>query len=424
MNGAVMLDRTDAKPDPVPEQGRSGAQPKRDILDIASRGEARRPAPDDQPEPGNQQSPEAKRKPDEDEPDGATDDAKPESEGKGGVLATLRKHPWAIGITALILIAAVVLGVLYYLHARHFESTDDAFIDTRSVSISPLVNGNIVEVPVNDNQIVKAGDLLARIDERDYVASRQQAQAQIEQAQAQIENVTAQITAQQSQIDQSIKQVEEAQAALNFSNDENKRYQDLVKTGAGTVQRAQQAASDLQSKQAALAASRAAQSSAERQIGVLKAQRRSAEGQMGQAQAQKASADANVSRTEIHATLDGRVVRLTAAVGQVAAQGQALMVLVPLDVWVTANFKETQLTDMRVGQPVDIEVDAYGRTFKGHVDSVQAGSGTAFSLLPAENATGNYVKVVQRVPVKLVFDSKPDVELGPGMSVVPTVTVR
>ena len=392
------------------------------MLDIATRLEARRTVADE-PGPENQQTPDAKRKPDS-APDEAETREGEAATSEGGVAATVRQHPWLIGITALILIAAVVLGVLYYLHARHFESTDDAFVDTRSVSISPLVNGNVVEVPVNDNQIVKAGDLLARIDERDYVAAQQQAQAQVEQAQAQIENVTAQITAQQSQIDQTIKQVEEAQAALNFSNDENKRYQDLVKTGAGTVQRAQQAASDLQSKQAALAAARAAQSSAERQIGVLKAQRRSAEGQLGQAHAQKASADANVSRTEIHATLDGRVVRLTAAVGQVAAQGQALMVLVPLDVWVTANFKETQLTDMRVGQPVDIEVDAYGRTFKGHVDSVQAGSGTAFSLLPAENATGNYVKVVQRVPVKLVFDSKPDVELGPGMSVVPTVTVR
>ena len=190
------------------------------------------------------------------------------------------------------------------------------------------------------------------------------------------------------------------------------------------MQRAQQAASDFQSKQAALAAAEAGQIAAERQIAVLKAQRRNADAQLLQAQAQKAAADANVSRTELHATQDGRVTRLTAAVGQVATQGQALLVLVPLDLWVTANFKETQLADMKVGQPVDIEIDAFGKTYRGHVDSVQAGSGTAFSLLPAENATGNYVKVVQRIPVKIVFDDKPDVELGPGMSVVPSVTVR
>jgi membrane fusion protein (multidrug efflux system) len=146
--------------------------------------------------------------------------------------------------------------------------------------------------------------------------------------------------------------------------------------------------------------------------------------QLEQAKAQKDRAAADLARTELRATVDGRVTKLTAAVGALAAPGQAIMVVVPLDIWVTANFKESQLALMRVGQPVDIEIDAYGKTFPGHVNSVQAGSGTAFSLLPAENATGNYVKVVQRVPVKITFDQRPDVELGPGMSVVPTVTVR
>ena len=135
-------------------------------------------------------------------------------------------------------------------------------------------------------------------------------------------------------------------------------------------------------------------------------------------------ADANLGRTELRATVDGRVARLTAAVGALASPAQAIMVVVPLDTWVTANFKETQLAYMRVGQPVTISIDAFGRSLPGHVDSLQAGSGTAFSLLPAENATGNYVKVVQRVPVKITFDQRPDLELGPGMSVVPTVTVR
>jgi membrane fusion protein, multidrug efflux system len=126
----------------------------------------------------------------------------------------------------------------------------------------------------------------------------------------------------------------------------------------------------------------------------------------------------------LRATVDGRIARLTAAVGNLAAPAQSIMVVVPLDIWVTANFKETQLADMHVGQPVAISVDAYDRTFPGHVVGIQSGSGTAFSLLPAENATGNYVKVVQRVPVKITFDRRPNVELGPGMSVVPTVTVR
>ena len=132
-----------------------------------------------------------------------------------------------------------------------------------------------------------------------------------------------------------------------------------------------------------------------------------------------------MGRTELRAPVDGRVAKLTAAVGALATSAQSIMVVVPLDVWVTANFKESQLADMQVGQPVTISIDAYsGRTYNGKINSIQAGSGTAFSLLPAENATGNYVKVVQRVPVKITFDQRPDVEIGPGMSVVPTVTVR
>ena len=399
----------------------------RDVLTIASSQKedgresdtrARAPKPD---------------KPDEPPADGKENQAKDGAEeGKAedshgsieGGRRFIRKHPIGVAIGVVILIAAVIAGTLYYLHARNFESTDDAFIDGRPVSISPEVTGNIVEVPVTDNQVVKAGDVLARIDDRDYRAAVANADAQIAQAEASIGNYNAQIGAQQAQIEQTKKQVAEAQAALDFSRTENTRYQDLVKTGAGTVQRAQQSASDLQQKQAQLASSQASQLEAERQIGVLIAQVKTATAQRGQAIAQKTQAEANLSRTILHATIDGRVTRLTGAVGQVATSQSSLMVLVPLNVWVTANFKETQLALMRVGQPVSIEVDAFGRTFPGHVDSIQAGSGTAFSLLPAENATGNYVKVVQRVPVKITFDQQPDVELGPGMSVVPTVTVR
>jgi membrane fusion protein (multidrug efflux system) len=239
-----------------------------------------------------------------------------------------------------------------------------------------------------------------------------------------MKNMDAQIEAQRSQVEQTSKQVAEAQAAYNFSQEENNRYQELVRTGAGTVQRAQQAVSDFQAKKAALEAAIAANTAAERQIDVLTAQKSVAQAQRDQARAQQAQADANLGRTDLRATVAGRVAKLTAALGALATSAQSIMVVVPLEVWVTANFKESQLRDMRPGQPVDIRVDAFGRSFPGHVDSVQAGSGTAFSLLPAENATGNYVKVVQRVPVKIIFEQRPDVELGPGMSVVPTVTVR
>jgi membrane fusion protein (multidrug efflux system) len=376
---------------------------------------------------------EAPRKP---EPDEIKDDINPEKaraetrdqpqdeQASGGLKGAIRKHPVAMIVCFGLIAAGIVAGIAWYMHARHYESTDDAFIDSRPVLISPQVTGNIVFVNVTDNQIVKAGDLLATIDPRDYKAAVDQADAQVRQAEAMIKNLDAQAAAQEAQVEQASKQVTEAQAAFKFAQDENTRYQDLVQKGAGTVQRAQQAASDFQGKQAALDAAVAAKTSAERRIDVLKAQKAGAVAQLDQSKAQKQQADANLGRTELRATVDGRVAKLTAAVGALAAPGQSIMVVVPLDIWVTANFKESQLALMRVGQPVDIAVDAFRRSFPGHVDSVQAGSGTAFSLLPAENATGNYVKVVQRVPVKITFDSRPDVELGPGMSVVPTVTVR
>jgi membrane fusion protein (multidrug efflux system) len=341
-----------------------------------------------------------------------------------GLLVKLRAHPITATIGLVVVAAGVIGGILWYLNSRHYANTDDAFIDGRPISINLQVTGNIVLVPVTDNQIVKIGDLLVQIDDRDYRAAVDLALAQIDQAQATVDNFSAQVYAQESQIAQTETQVVQAQATLEFSKQQNTRYQDLVEKGAGTAQRAEQAASEFQANTAALATAQAAKMVAERQINVLKAQRKNAGAQLAQAEAQKAMADANLTRTQLHATADGRVTRLTAAVGQLATQAQSVMVLVPLDIWVTANFKETQLTDIKVGQAVVIGVDAFGRSFPGHVDSVQSGSGTAFSLLPAQNATGNYVKIVQRVPVKITFDQRPDVQLGPGMSVVPKVTIR
>jgi membrane fusion protein (multidrug efflux system) len=357
-------------------------------------------------------------------PDGSAGGQKRQQPEKKPAFGVIRDHPIAFGVGALVLCAALIAILLWWLQARHYESTDDAFIDGRPVAISALVAGPVVDVPVTDNQLVSAGTVLARIDDRDYLAAQAQAKAQIEEAQAGIANIAAQLETQQARIDQTGKQVTEAQAALNFSKDENTRYQNLVQQGAGTVQRAQQASSDLLGKQAALDAAIAANTQAEKQLGVLNAQKDNGEAQVRQAQAQAEQAAVNLSRVVLRAPVEGRVTKLTGAAGAYAGPGQTLMMLVPTDLWVTANYEETQLTDMRPGQPVAIEIDAYGRSFPGRVDSVQAGSGDAFSLLPAENATGNYVKVVQRVPVKIVFDKAPDVAIGPGFSVVPSVKVR
>jgi membrane fusion protein (multidrug efflux system) len=346
-----------------------------------------------------------------------------EQNGTDGRLARLRQYRWPLLAGLLILAAAGALA--WWLYARQFESTDDAYIDARTVAIAAQVAGAIVDVPVTDNQAVDADAPLIRIDDRDYRAQLDQALAQVEQAQAGTANLDAQIDAQQAKIDQANQQVAQAEAALTFAQEENDRTQQLLQRGAGTLQQAQQAASDLQQKQAAFRAAQASAEAEQKQIEVLKAQRQSAVAQLDQARAAQKQAEANLERTVITAPTAGRVTKISVGKGAYAQVGQALTMFVPREVWVTANFKETQLASMRPGEEVQISVDAYpGRLFRGHVDSIQAGSGAAFSLLPPENATGNFVKVVQRVPVKIVFDDPADVLLGPGMSVVPSVKVK
>jgi membrane fusion protein, multidrug efflux system len=349
----------------------------------------------------------------------------PESESKTTWRSVLIRRPAIVISVIVVLAAAVAGGVIWWLNARQYEYTDDAFIDARTVSISSQINGAIVDVPVTDNQLIAAGAVLVRIDDRDYRAALGQAEAQIDEAQGSIANIGAQIAAQQARIDQAEKEVTQAQAALTFAQEEDTRAQELLRRGAGTQQRAQQTASDLRQRQAAYDAAQANLVAAQKQIAVLRTQRQVAQGQLEQAQAARELAQANLARTAVTAPVAGHVTKLTAAKGDYAQIGQSLMMFVPLEAWVTANFKETQLADMRPGQPVEIHVDAYPEhPLHGHVASIQAGSGAAFSLLPPENATGNYVKVVQRVPVKIVFDEQPDVYLGPGMSVVPYVKVR
>lgn len=324
---------------------------------------------------------------------------------------------------SFMLLPLLLLAAVYWDHARHFDTTDDAFIAARQFPVAPKVSGYVTAVPVTDNQHVAAGDVIARIDDRDYRAALDQSQAQVASAEAGIRNSDAQITVQQAQINANQARVEQAQAALSFAQQQAARYQDLAQRGSGSVEDAQQYASQLSQQQAALQSAQATLKLAQRQVESLKAQRNSAVASLAQAKAQREQAQLNLSFATVTAAQAGRLVHLSAAVGQFAQPGTNLTMFVPDAIWVTANFKETQLDAMRPGQPVTLRIDAYPeRTIHGHLASVQPGSGTAFSLLPAENATGNYVKIVQRVPVKIVMDDPPtDVALGPGMSVVPTV---
>jgi membrane fusion protein, multidrug efflux system len=338
----------------------------------------------------------------------------------------LVRHKIAAVVAPIILATALAGGYVYLDHAAHFESTDDAFIASRQFAVAPKVSGYITAVPVTDNQHVVTGDVIARIDDRDYRTALEQAQAQVTAAQANIQNIDALIAVQQAQVSANRAQVEQAQATLDFAQQQATRYQDLAQRGAGSLQNEQQYTSTLHQQEAALENAKAALTAAQRQIESLKAQRSSADANLAQTKAQLDQAQLNLSYTTVTAAEAGRVAGLTAAIGQFVQAGTSLTMFVPDETWVTANYKETQLAQLRPGQPASVRMDAYpDRDIRGHVVSVQPGSGTAFSLLPAENATGNYVKIVQRVPVKLAIDNPPtDVAIGPGMSVVPTVRVR
>ncbi len=360
--------------------------------------------------------------------DGAgSPDGKAESGGGGGDEREgfLRRHPIAVGVGAILLTLAAAGGYIYWDYASRFESTDDAFIEARQFSVAPKISGYITAVPVSDNQHVNAGEVIAKIDDRDFRNALEQAQAQVAAAEANIRNIDAQMNVQQAQITASQAQVDQAQAALAFAQQQEERYHQLAAREAGSVQMAQQTAATLRQDQAAVTSAQAAANVTQRQLDALKAQRGAAEASLAQANAQRDQAQLNLSYTTVTAAQPGRIANLTVAVGQFAQTGTSLTMFVPDEIWVTANYKETQLDQMRPDQPVTLNIDAYPeRDIHGHVASIQSGSGTAFSLLPAENATGNFVKVVQRVPVKIVMENPPaDVALGPGMSVEPSVRV-
>ena len=274
-------------------------------------------------------------------------------------------------LSAVGLVLALAAGILIYRHAENFESTDDAFIDAHIIPVSPRVAGQVTAVHISDNQLVKEGDVLIEIDPRDYEAKAAQQRA----------NTAA----------------EEAEARRAISD--ARRYEKIYKQDEISQQQLEQAQSTAASDQATLEKERAALRQAE----------------------------LDLSYTKITAPESGRITKKAVEEGAYVQVGQTLFSIVPEQVWVTANFKETQLTHVKPGQPVKIKVDTYpGRAFDGHVDSVQSGTGERFSVMPPENATGNYVKVVQRIPVKILIDTPPDPDfpLRPGMSAVPTVRVR
>jgi membrane fusion protein (multidrug efflux system) len=338
-----------------------------------------------------------------------------------------KRRRFLVPAIVVAILALVTSGTLYYLHARHFETTDDAFIEGHVIAISPRIAGQVQQVLVNDNDHVAKGQVLATIDPRDFDAKLAEAKASLEAAQGRLSESRTHVSALEAQVAKANADLEAQQSAADLARQDAARYENLA-PGAASAQERSRVQSVAKTAQANLDAAKAALSAATAQLANGQSQVKTAEAEAAQAQTIVEQAQLNRSYATITAPESGRVTRKSVEAGAYVQVGQALLTIVPEDVWITANFKETQLDDMRPGQPVKIEVDAYPQhDFTGRIDSIQAGTGSRFSMLPPENATGNYVKVVQRVPVKFVFDHLPTdsaLVLAPGMSVEPKVKVR
>ncbi|MEJ0020308.1 MAG: HlyD family secretion protein [Acetobacteraceae bacterium] len=324
--------------------------------------------------------------------------------------------------------AIVVIGTvtLWWLHARHFESTDDAFVDGYVTQMAPQVAGRVTALRFSDNQHVVAGQVLVQIDPRDYQVKLDQVKAQRANAAAMLQQAEAQVAVQQANVDQSRANVRVAEADVVQARKDYDRFT-TIDPHAVSRQQVDSATATYRSAQAKLDAARQAVAGAEAQLESGRAQVLAARTQVQEADANVAAAELQLSYCTIVAPVAGRIGHRTVGVGNYVNPGQALFAIVQDGLWVTANFKETQLAVMHPGQKVDIEIDAIpGKTFHGHIDSLQPGTGSAFSVLPAENATGNYVKIVQRLPVKIAFDESgaQDAAIAPGLSVVPSVRVH
>jgi membrane fusion protein (multidrug efflux system) len=409
----------------------------------------------------------------------------PDDNQKGqGLRRIFREHPRG-GLAAVLLLAVVIIGGgLFVRNSLAWESTDDAQVNGHIMPLSARINGYVLEVPVIEGQLVHAGDLLVTIDPKDYKIAVEQAQATFADSQASATssrfNVPITSVTTQSNLDSADTAVSNAEAGLNAakqnfesaqalleqaeanatrSDADLGRYEQLVAKEDISHQQFDQAVASAKANRSGVASTRASVQAAEQavrqaqgklvqaradlrtaqtapqQVSMTRAKADAADAQARERKAQLDQAELNLSYAVVRSPVTGIIGKKTVEVGQNVGIGQELVEVVPLDdVWVTANFKETQLAHMRPGQPVEVKVDAYGRIWKAHVTNMGAGAGSVFSLLPPENATGNYVKVVQRVPVRIDFDRTSDRNPGsdfnaegllkPGLSVEPEVRVR
>ncbi len=327
-----------------------------------------------------------------------------------------------------IVAALAVAGGVYYLYARQFEDTDDAFIDGHVVPINPQVPALVAAIHIDDNSQVHKGQLMVDLDPADYKVALLQAQGSEAASRGKLEQAKSGVPSAESAVNESQAEVDSAQVNFDNVDRDYQRYLHLD-PGAKSPQQQDNAHAAQKRAKADLEQAQAKLVTAQSQVKTAAANVTAAEGDLQKAQADTARAETNLGYCQITAPCDGRVTVKSVDPGMYVTTASQLCQIVPADVWVTANFKETQLDHMRAGQPVSISVDAYpDRDFRGTIQSIQSGTGSRFSVIPAENATGNFVKVVQRVPVKITFDGDvnddPAHLLSPGMSVEPKVRIR
>ena len=373
----------------------------------------------DQPGVRTERKPEERERPAREDRDATKRDDKPKS-----------RLP--LIILALVVIIAVAGGVTYWWVTRGYESTDDAYTDGNSVVIAPKVSGYVTELDVNDNVAVKAGQVLFKIDPRDYLAARDQARAALSLAQSQLASAEVNLDMTRVRAPATLAQAQAQLAQAKATRDQaadNYRRQRAVDPRATTQVNVDQATAQLKSETASVESAQANVQVAalvQQTIQTAEDQVKQAAAQVAQAEANLETAEVNLSYTVIKAPQDGRVTKRNVDLGTFVQAGQQSFYIVTPQVWITANFKENQLNLMRPGQPVSVTIDAYpDLELHGHVDSIQQGSGAQFSAFPAENATGNYVKIVRRVPVKVDIDNglPQGMTLPLGLSAEATVTV-
>lgn len=335
-------------------------------------------------------------------------------------------------ITVAVALLSVLIGGAYYLN--HHESsastqtTDDAYVEADFTTVAAQISGNVSRVLIEDNQVVKAGDLLVTIDDRDFVVAVEAAKAQVASAEANIVSLQAQLARQDSTIRQAQATVAADEANLKLAQENQKRYRNLASDGSGTVQALQQAEAQLGTQQASLEKNHAGLLAARQQVDILKADIEKAKAALAQAKAGQESAELKLSYTRISAPVDGTIGQRSVRIGGFVNAGKPLLAIVPLDaVYITASFRETQLANVQAGQAVEIKVDALpGETLQGRVESLSPASGVSYSAVAPHNATGNFTKIVQRLPVRISINPNQATasKLRVGMSVTPTITIQ